>query len=262
MRTTRVYKTSGAKLRKHVRVGFTLIELLVVISIVSLLISFLLPALAGARKAARNMACLNQLRQITMGYFAYANMFKEAFPDTPFTPDHNFQFNPGQITGARYGGDTGGGYTDWGLLYQVGVLRDGHIAYCPSYEDYNYSNWNLPSLTNATQTSYFSRNWFKSGQRGIAITDTAGKSYGGTPVVTLESNMRYSRRSLLADVLNHYWPKTYGFVHNDSGSNVSFTDGSAQFMKWGGSYKPTDAGYMPWWGEEARVFPDIFDRRQ
>jgi prepilin-type N-terminal cleavage/methylation domain-containing protein/prepilin-type processing-associated H-X9-DG protein len=59
------------------RHAFTLIELLVVISIVSLLIAILLPALGSARKAAENMQCLSNLRSINMAAISYGTDYQD-----------------------------------------------------------------------------------------------------------------------------------------------------------------------------------------
>lgn len=60
--------------------GFTLIELLVVISIISLLISILLPALGAARKSARAITCGAQVKQMGVAVVIYCNDNKDFFP--------------------------------------------------------------------------------------------------------------------------------------------------------------------------------------
>ncbi len=55
--------------------GFTLIELLVVISIIAMLISILLPALAAARASAYQTQCMANLRQVGLAHHMYANDF-------------------------------------------------------------------------------------------------------------------------------------------------------------------------------------------
>lgn len=66
--------------KNEYKVGFTLIELLVVISIVTLLISILLPALKQARQAAMSAKCLNSQRQVMVGFAMYLGDFDEYYP--------------------------------------------------------------------------------------------------------------------------------------------------------------------------------------
>lgn len=107
--------------------GFTLIELLVVISIISLLVALLLPALASARSSAVRISCMSGLRQMNTSWVAYTVDNDDwvcpnyvGVPNytgfIPFLKDYGAATNEG-CSDATYKTDYRGAYGIYGLAF-------------------------------------------------------------------------------------------------------------------------------------------------
>jgi len=63
--------------------AFTLIELLVVIAIIAILAALLLPSLSKTKTKAEGAFCLNNLKQLQLGWYMYAEDNSGRVPDNP-----------------------------------------------------------------------------------------------------------------------------------------------------------------------------------
>ena len=62
---------------RQAKSGLTLVELLVVITVISMLLALLLPAVQAARETARSISCANNLHQIGIATQGYVNTFNK-----------------------------------------------------------------------------------------------------------------------------------------------------------------------------------------
>lgn len=107
--------------------GFTMMELLVVIALIAILAAILLPTLSRSKSQTRSIACLNNLRQLTLSWHLYAGDFNDLM-----VPNNNIAGKPPGSSWCQGTGilETNTTVIESGLLFRYNRSTD--LYHCPA----------------------------------------------------------------------------------------------------------------------------------
>ena len=225
--------------------GFTLIELLVVISIIGLLISLLLPALASAQKVARETLCASNMRQLVIGETIYSSEYDGS--GTPFCAD---------------------GYKDWTwstrfweslLMPMVNnqakifvcpqLIIDGNVVTYYSWDRFTYNPQRYP-YRSVMINAYLSSVTLPDGQGVVSPNGNWGPTPKPWPLATVQAPSSVPYISELSTA----WPNQIaGWPYGRSGETYFNSTANLQynhfvmptggtFIGWGGNRYPDTSG--------------------
>jgi prepilin-type N-terminal cleavage/methylation domain-containing protein/prepilin-type processing-associated H-X9-DG protein len=244
------------------RPAFTLIELLVVIAIIAILAAMLLPVLAKAKNKAKSIQCLNNQKQIALGYTMYSSDFNN------YLPVAGQSRGDGTVWPAEWYAETSV-YYGKGTTNITALNAQGTLQACPSFDTNKLAKIGLTTDPNFLSYGGYGHNWDYLGYyEGASAPQNRQKVTAVIkPADTLLNNdtfdpIRSDAGSVHIETFGYSYPPSLipaylptppgrGYTRHDSGANYSWADGHAQYSLWK-RMTPYGSGNLDWYWKETK----------
>ena len=268
--------------------AFSLVELLVVLTIVTLLVSMLLPVITQARSVAQKVLCAGNFRQVSAGAFSYSADNSQCFPNL-----NNGSYGTLGVAGGGYVPNQGGHTIDywfsadpfcrftqdylsaaWGWDTGLNLAKVPKVLACPGMpaRGVKYLGPLYPGETLPTQ------GYHQIGQSGGGGWFVGFGSFLGlsTPIVNAQGVTVYTIRltnaradlmkfasddPIIVDLLSYRYDANLCYAPHGSsmytpwGSNQGFADGSVRWY----DFASLNAYYVPTYDQDRKIYQYIYN---